>query len=120
MRYLLIMMFMLMFSNPAIAEVDLEKWSSAIYLAEGGESAVVPYGMFFKGCDWDNVSYCKKIVHNTIYNTLVKYRSTRCTPGESDISCMQRRYCPLDDPRDVGGLNKNWQKNVLFYLKEEK
>ncbi len=117
---LLILFLMLMASCAMAEDIDLDLWASAIYHAEGGEEAVVPYGMFFDGCDWDNVDYCRKIVKNTVFNTLVRYRATRCKDGESDISCMQRRYCPLSDPRDTQGLNKNWQRNVLFYLNNPK
>ena len=113
-------LFLLLISSceTVYAEVDLDAYADAIYIAEGKEKAVVPYGMFFKGCDWDNVDYCRKIVKNTVFNTLVKYRSTRCKEGEGDIDCLARRYCPLDDPRDTKGLNKYWKKNVEKFLEK--
>ncbi len=122
MKVVKIIMILILFGcyQPAYANtIDLDSWADAIYKAEGGRKAVVPYGMFFKGCDWDNVDYCRKIVKNTVQNTLVKYRETRCLPNESDISCMARRYCPLDDPRDTQGLNQYWAKNVQYFLNNQ-
>lgn len=34
------------------------------------------------------------------------------------ITFLGGRYCPLDDPRDKGGLNKHWIKNVSHYTKK--
>lgn len=98
------------------ADVDLDAYADAIYISEGGERAVVPYGMFFKGCDWGHVDYCRKIVKNTVYNTLVKYRKDRCLDGEDDLECLERRYCPINDPKDVLGLNRYWIGNMRYYL----
>ena len=36
------------------------------------------------------------------------------------IAFLGARYCPLDDPRDKGGLNKHWIKNVSHYAKKFK
>jgi len=37
------------------------------------------------------------------------------------IAFLGKKYCPIDDPRDIMGLNKHWQKNVtLFYEKFSK
>ena len=37
---------------------------------------------------------------------------------EDFIVFLGARYCPLDDPNDKKGLNKNWVKNVTFYTKK--
>ena len=36
------------------------------------------------------------------------------------ITFLGGRYCPLNDPRDKGGLNKHWIKNVSHYTKKFK
>ena len=36
------------------------------------------------------------------------------------IAFLGARYCPLDDPRDKGGLNKHWVKNVTHHAKKFK
>ena len=99
-------------------EINLDKWADSIYIAEGKEKAVVPYGMFFKGCDWDNVDYCRKIVKNTIYNTLFKYRKSRCKPEWGDVTCLANRYCPINSDTDDGTC-KFWKGNVLANLPKE-
>ena len=117
---LVLAFLLLIFAGIANAEVDTDKYADAIYKAEGSKKAVVPYGMFFKGCSWVNEGYCRKIVKNTVFNTLVKYRSERCRENDDDITCLARRYCPLNDPRDTQGLNKNWAKNVKYFMEKLK
>ena len=114
MRYLLTLVIMLGLCNPAIAQIDTERWADAIRMAEGNPN----YGILSIPCNSE--AQCRKYCINTIYNTLVKYRSTRCTPGESDIDCLARRYAPIGAANDPNNLNKNWKKNVLFYLGRSK
>ena len=95
-------------------EIDLDRWADAIFKAEN--SVNHPYGILMKGCDKDNPEYCRKICKNTVFNTLVKYRETRCKVGESDIDCLQRRYCPIGSDTD-NGTCQYWKKNVLGFLK---
>ena len=63
---LVLAFLLLILVGAAGAEVDLDRYADAIYKAEGSKKAVVPYGMFFKGCSWANEDYCRKIVKNTI------------------------------------------------------
>lgn len=94
--------------------VDLDRWADAIYLAEGGDKARYSYGI--RSIPYSTVSEARRYCKNTVYNTLVKYRKSRCNPDEKDIDCLARRYCPVGASNDKTGINKNWKKNVLFYL----
>jgi hypothetical protein len=92
--------------------IDLDAYADAIYIAEGKEAAVVPYGIFYPGCSWKDPQYCRQICKNTVFNTLIKYRKDRCRPGESDLDCLARRYAPIGADNDPKGLNANWKRNV--------
>ena len=95
-----------------------EQIADAIFWAEGGYKAEYPYGIRSVPCNgYDD---CRKICLNTIYNTLVKYRSQRCFEGEGDIPRLARRYAPEGAKNDPNGLNKNWFTNVKYFLKHPK
>lgn len=38
--------------------------------------------------------------------------------GLNTVEKIQPKYCPLNDPRDVNGLNKYWVSGVNYYLSE--
>lgn len=38
--------------------------------------------------------------------------------GLNTLEKIQPKYCPLNDPRDVNGLNKYWVSGVNYYLSE--
>jgi len=108
MKHLIIIF--LFFASTASASIDLDRWADAIRKAEGNPN----YGILSIPCNSE--AQCRKYCKNTVYRTLVKYRSTRCRAGESDIDCLARRYAPIGAENDPDNLNKNWKKNVLFYL----
>lgn len=109
-----VILFALLIASICDAEVDLDAWANAIFKAEN--SVNHPYGIMLEGCDKDHVEFCHKACKQTVYNTLVKYRAERCNPGEADIDCLARRYAPIGADNDPTGLNKNWKKNVLYFL----
>ena len=94
-------------------EVDTTKWANAIFKAEGGYNATYLYGI--RSIPYDTEGQARHYCQNTVYNTLVKFRSTRCVEGESDIDCLSRRYCPQDSDTD-NGTCKYWKKNVQYFL----
>lgn len=94
------------------ADIDLDRWADAIRKAEGNPN----YGIISIKCDSE--AQCRQYCKNTVYNTLVKYRKTRCKDGESDLDCLARRYAPIGAENDPNNLNKNWKKNVKFYLEK--
>ena len=96
------------------ADIDLDAYADAIRAAENNPN----YGILSIKCHSE--AQCRQYCKNTVYNTLIKYRSTRCKTGEPDIDCLARRYAPLNAGNDPSGLNKHWKSNVLFYLKKGK
>lgn len=96
----------------AEAAPDLDKWADAIFKAEGGYKATYLYGI--RSIPYKDEAEARQICKNTVYNTLVKYRESRCGKGESDIDCLARRYCPIGSNTD-NGTCKYWKKNVLYF-----
>lgn len=94
----------------------IEDYVNAIFKAEGGKKATYLYGI--RSIPYETEEQARRYCYNTVFNTLVKYRSDRCSAGESDIDCLARRYCPLNVKNDPKGLNKHWKSNVLFYLRK--
>jgi len=101
----------LIFSTTVSAEIDLDRWADAILKAEGNPN----YGIVSIKCD-PTTDECRRYCKNTVYNTLVKYRSIRCKKGEDDLTCLARRYAPIGAENDPTNLNKNWKKNVKYFL----
>ena len=91
-----------------VEEIDLDKWADAIHKAEGNDN----YGIISIPC---SDKECRRYCMNTIYNTLVKYRSTRCHKGEADLDCLARRYCPIGSNTDDGTC-QYWKGNVKYFL----
>lgn len=112
MKSMVISLLLLLITVNAYA-VDLDRWADAIFKAEN--SVNHPYGILMEGCDKDHPDYCRKICKNTVYNTLIKYRSTRCRPGDDDLTCLANRYCPVGSDTD-NGTCKYWKKNVKYFL----
>ena len=93
----------------------LDEWVDAIFEAEGGEKATYLYGI--RSIPYDTPAQARQYCKNTVYNTLIKYRTIRCKDGESDIDCMARRYCPVGSDTD-NGTCRHWKKNVQWFLNE--
>lgn len=112
----ILIMFILMWVRDSHAQLKpaIDDYVNAIFKAEGGESATYLYGI--RSIPYDTPENARKYCYNTVYNTLVKYRATRCKDGESDLDCLARRYCPLNVANDPKGLNKNWKSNVKYFL----
>lgn len=115
MRYWLTLILLLVCTT-ASADIDLDRWADAIFKAEGGYNAQYLYGI--RSVSYKDEKEAREICKRTVYNTLVKYRSTRCKPGDSDLECMARRYCPVGAKNDPRGLNRHWIKNVGWFLSE--
>lgn len=90
--------------------IDLDAYADAIFKAEGGYKATYLYGI--RSIKYKDETEARQICKNTVFNTLVKYRSTRCKPGEADIDCLARRYCPINSDTD-NGTCKYWKDNVI-------
>ena len=96
--------------------VFAEDWSDieiadAIYLAEGGAKAKVPYGIL--SVKVRDEAEARQVCLNTIRNAKRRYEKTN---KEIDfITFLGLTYCPPN----AHSLNKNWVKNVTFYLKRK-
>lgn len=84
--------------------------ADAIYKAEGGSRTKHPYGILRK---YRNTTP-RQICINTINHAIKDWN------GQGDfIVFLGSRYCPLLDSRDVKGLNKNWVRNVKWFLQHK-
>lgn len=103
-----------------------ENWTdkqivSAIYLAEGGSRAKYPYGIRSVKCE--TKKECKKICENTVRNNRHRYNhveksSDRNVKGDF-LSFLGRHYAPVGAKNDPSGFNRNWLKNVMFFLRRD-
>jgi hypothetical protein len=88
---------------------SIEQICNAIYLAEGGNKTSYPYGILKK---FKNTTPRKACI-NTIKSNLKRWNGR-----EDFIEFLGRSYCPIGAKNDPKGLNKNWVKNVRYYLKK--
>ena len=93
----------------AIEPQDAERIADAIYRAEGGPAAKVPYGIL--SVPVRNEQEARKVCLNTIRNNWQRWTDAG-RPGDF-IDFLGNRYCPPSaDP--VG--NRNWRRNVKSFL----
>jgi hypothetical protein len=96
---LLLLPVLLGFSDAEIA--------NAIKKAEGIHSRF-PYGILVK--------YKNTTPRQACLNTIAHARKDWNGQGDF-LEFLAKRYCPIGAKNDPTGLNKNWLKNVMFYLK---
>ena len=90
--------------------------ADAIFKAEGGHKARFLYGIV--SIRYKDEAEARKICLNTIRNQHIRHLKHNC--GKDFLTCLRDRYCPLNAKNDPKGLNKNWLKNVKFYLKKDR
>ena len=94
---------------------------NAIYMAEGGPHATYPFGIRSVYCS--GYMECRKVCERTVKHYRREYQE-RCIDQrhESFISYLQRHYCPTNGhlSRSEERLNKNWIKNINFFLHKGK
>ena len=100
--------------KPAHAEtINVEKLADAIYLAEGGKKANVPYGIHSVDCNGEKE--CRKICINTIKNNIKRWEKAREAGYTGDyLTFLGNRYAPPS----AHPLNKNWIPNVKRLYKK--
>lgn len=54
----------------------------------------------------------------TVRNQRKRHAGDNC--GMDFIACLARRYCPIGAENDPAGLNKNWERNVRYWLEGER
>ena len=86
--------------------------ADAIYLAEGGKKAKIPYGIL--SVKVKDEAEARQVCLNTIRNQRKRHAAHDC--GKDYLVCLRDRYAPLQAKNDPMGLNSNWLKNVKFFL----
>lgn len=82
----------------------------AIYIAEGGNKAKIPYGILSV-----KTKDPRQVCLNTVKNHRRRHSAHKC--GLDFITCLANRYCPPQaDPQG----NKNWIRNVKKLLEAGK
>jgi hypothetical protein len=89
-----------------------EEYANAIRHAEGTWT----YGIKTVKCDSEKE--CRKVALRTIHNNRIRFSKYGRRKYPDFISFLGSRYCPLNAGNDPQGLNKNWIRNVSFFLKE--
>lgn len=109
-----IIMILLIYSNQCFGYSD-EDLVNAIYLAEGGAKTKYPYGI--KSIKCESEQECRKICFNTVRNNRKRYKADNM--GYKDfIAFLGARYAPIGAENDPKNLNRNWVKNVRYYLRK--
>jgi len=89
--------------------------ADAIYKAEGSNKTNHPYGILQKYKHTTPRQACINTIVHARKDFKGKYKS------ESEfISLLGDRYCPVGAKNDPKGLNKNWKKNVNYFLNKTK
>ena len=93
-----------------------EEIANAIYKAEGGDKATYLYGI--RSVKYDTPEEARRVCLNTIRNQRRRHANHDC--GLTYLECLANRYCPVGASNDPKGLNKNWLKNVRYFLNKNK
>jgi len=93
-----------------------EEIVNAIYKAEGGSEAQYLYGI--RSCSYDTPAEARRICFNTVRNNRARYADYGHKQFDTYLEFLASRYCPIGADNDPKGLNKNWLKNVKFFLEE--
>lgn len=112
---ILLLLYLLISINNLYAYTN-EQIANAIYLAEGGEKAVKPYGILSVKCN--NEKECRQVCLNTIRNNRKRYKEYGYKKYKTFLEFLASRYCPIGVKNDSKNLNKNWLKNVKYFLEK--
>ena len=87
---------------------------NAIFHAEGGAKAEYLYGI--RSVHYADFKEARQICLNTVRNNRKRWLKAG-KPGDF-LSFLASKYCPVGASNDPKGLNKNWLKNVRYWLKK--
>lgn len=100
-----------LFSNIAQAsDYTNEQIVNAIRKAEGNWN----YGI--KSVKCTTSAECRKICFNTVRNNRKRFAQYGFKNHPDFIAFLASRYCPIGAENDPTGLNKNWERNVRYFL----
>lgn len=108
---------MIVFSPKAHAWTD-EEIVNAIFKSEGGKNAQYPYGI--RSVRVSSIAEARKVCFNTVRNNKKRFARSKNRKNQDYIAFLASRYCPIGAGNDPKGLNKNWERNVRYYLKKER
>jgi hypothetical protein len=102
--------------------VNAEAWTdeqivNAIYRAEDGAKAKVPYGIL--SVKVANAAEARRVCLNTVRNNRKRYADYGYKQYSDFLSFLASRYCPVGCDND-NGTNRFWLKNVRYFLAREK
>jgi hypothetical protein len=95
-------------AGQALTDKEANRIADAIYLAEGGAKARVPYGIL--SLQVRDQEHARQICLNTIQNNYRRWLNNG--KQQNFLDFLADRYCP---PTDSIG-NKNWKRNVRSIL----
>ena len=102
--------------QPVSAWEDTEI-AQAIYFAEGGAKAKVPYGIL--SVKVRDEAEARQVCLNTIRNNRVRWQKAGAKGDYLEF--LARRYAPVvGATNDPQGLNRNWLRNVRHFLNRTK
>lgn len=87
--------------------------ADAIFKAEG-ENATYLYGI--RSVKYQDEEEARQICLNTIRNNRRRYKDYGHKEFSTYLEFLAARYCPVGAKNDPKGLNKNWLKNVKYFL----
>lgn len=91
---------------------------TAIYQAEGAEKAVKPFGILSVPCN--GYEECRRICKNTVVNNFKRFNDYGYKTHSDYLSFLSSRYAPIGAKNDPQNLNRNWLKNVHYFLDNPK
>ena len=94
-------------------DIPNEKIVNSVYIIEGGSTTKYPYGIVSIDTKGDE-EYARKICFNTVRNNKVRFMNQ--TKYKCYIEFLGSRYAPVGAKNDPTNLNKNWVKNLKYYL----
>lgn len=97
---------------------SVDEYVNAIYWAEGGDNTNFPYGIRSVKCEGEKE--CRRICRNTIKNNIKRWEISREVNQLSYLKFLANRYCPIGADNDPTRLNRNWLKNVRWFLDHPK
>lgn len=100
------------FEGKELSKEDVNRIANAIYKAEGGAKTRHPYGILAK--------YKKTSPRQACINTVQHKYSDWVASGDPRpfITYLASKYAPRHVSNDPFDLNRNWEKNVRFYMGE--
>lgn len=114
MKYLLLVLMFCLVSHAGFAWTD-GQIADAIYKAEGGEKACVPYGIL--SVKVKDEAEARRVCLNTIRNTRIRYAKYGYKKYNTYLEFLASRYCPVGCDND-NGTNRYWLRNVIYFLRK--